>query len=493
MTVTEPRATAALLLVSGAVLVVSALLSRVSARSGIPLVLGFVGLGMAVGSEGIVGYRLGEDYGLAFRLGSCGLALILFNAGLQTPTTMFRRYFRPALALATVGVVITGGLVGLVAHLLGFAWLEAFLLGAIVSSTDAAAVFSVLRAGGVELHERVGATLEVESGLNDPMAVLLTLTLTEAIEQGGTFHATALLGILTDLGIGAVAGLVLGRLAVAVLRRVQLTIAGLYPVLTIGIALFTFGFTTLIHGSGFLAVYLAAIVIGDARLPYKDALVRFHDFVAWGGQVVMFVVLGLLAFPSRLVSVALPGVALAAFGAIVARPLAVAACLLPFRYQPREIAYVGWVGLKGAVPIVLACIPVIAHAPGADRIFNVVFFVVVVSAALQGSTVRALTLKLRLGRGMPRARRASLEMTATRPLQSELVVFEIEPASAVVGVPVAEIPFPEGSAAMLIVRGDELVVPRGNTVFEPADVVHVFCRAADRPLLELLFGKPSAD
>jgi cell volume regulation protein A len=492
MSVTEPRITAALLLVAGGVLVVSALLSRLSARSGIPLVLGFVGLGMACGSEGIGGIAF-ENYRLAFRLGSCGLALILFNAGLQTPTTMFRRYFRPALALATVGVGITAVLVALVAHLLGSSWLEALLLGAIVSSTDAAAVFSVLRAGGVELHERVGAILEVESGLNDPMAVLLTITLTEAISSGESLHASALLSILLNLGIGAVAGLALGWLAVAVLHRVRLTITGLYPVLTIGLALVTFGLTTLLEGSGFLAVYLAAIVIGNAKLPYAGALVRFHDFVAWSGQVVMFVVLGLLAFPSRLVSVALPGLVLSAFGAIVARPLAVAVCLLPFRYQPREIAYVGWVGLKGAVPIVLACIPVIARTPGANHIFDIVFFVVVVSAALQGSTVRALTLKLRLGRGMPRAHRAALEITATKALQNELVVFEIEPASAVAGVSVAEVPFPEGSAAMLLVRADELIAPRGNTVLQPGDVVHVFCRAADRPLLELLFGKAAPD
>lgn len=492
MGVTEPRTTAVLLLAGGAILVVSALLSRVSARSGIPLVLGFVGLGMASGSEGLLGYAF-TNYELAFRLGYGALALILFNAGLQTPVTMFRRYLPPALVLATVGVLVTAGLIAGVARLLGFGWLEALLLGAIVSSTDAAAVFSVLRAGGVELHERVGATLEVESGLNDPMAVLLTITLTEAIASGHSLSSSALLTVASDLAIGAGAGFVLGKLAVAVLRRVQLTIAGLYPVLTIGIALLTFGVTAMLHGSGFLAVYLAGIVIGDAKLPYKGALVRIHDFVAWAGQVLMFVVLGLLAVPSRLVSVAVPGIVLAAFGAFVARPVAVVGCLLPFRYRPRELGYVGWVGLKGAVPIVLACVPVIEHAPGAARIFDLVFFVVVVSAALQGGTVRALTSKLRLGRGTPRARRTSLEITATKPLQSDLVVFEIDDASAVVGASMVEIPFPEGAAAMLIVRNDELIVPRGNTVLEPGDVLHVFCNAADRPLLELLFGRPGAD
>jgi potassium/hydrogen antiporter len=492
MGVTEPQSTAALLVAAGAVLVASALVSRLSARSGIPLVLGFVGLGVACGSEGFLRYPF-EDYELAFRLGCGALVLILFSAGLQTPVTMFRRYLRPALALATVGVVITAGLVAVIARLLGFAWLEALLFGAIVSSTDAAAVFSVLRAGGVELHERVGATLEVESGLNDPMAVLLTIALTETIASGESLSATALLWVVRDLAIGTAAGFGAGKASVFVLRRLQLAIAGLYPVLTVGIALLTFGVTTLLHGSGFLAVYLTAILIADAKLPYKDALARVHDFVAWAGQVAMFVVLGLLAFPSRLASVAVPGVVLAAFGAVVARPLAVAACLLPFRYEPREIAYVGWVGLKGAVPIVLACIPVLAHAPGATRIFDLVFFVVVVSAALQGGTVRALTLKLRLGRGTPRARRTSLEITATKTLQSELVVFEIDSASAVAGVAVSEIPFPDGAAAMLVVRSDELIVPRGNTVLEPGDVVHVFCRGADRPLLDLLFGQVSAD
>ncbi len=488
MVVSEPRTTAALFFAAGAVLVVSALLSRVATRSGIPLVLGFVAVGMVCGTEGLGGFDF-EDYALAFRLGSGALALILFHAGLQTPKTKFRRYLKPALVLATLGVAVSTALIATVAHLLGFGWLEAILLGAIVSSTDAAAVFSVLRAGGVELHERVGAILEVESGLNDPMAVLLTVTLTEAIALREPLSVMALVGVGRELLIGALLGLVAGKLATLGLTRIQLTITSLYPILTIGIALATFGLTTLLHGSGFLAVYLAAIVIGDAKLPYQAVLARAHDFVAWGGQVAMFVVLGLLALPSRLLSVTAPGMALALFGAFIARPVAVALCLLPFRYRAREIVYVGWVGLKGAVPIVLACVPVLAGVPGAARIFDVVFFVVVVSAVLQGMSVRGLTMKLHLGRGARPTRRASLEIMATKTLQNELIVFEVNEASAVAGARILDIPFPEGSAAMLIVRGDELVAPRGDTLLTQGDVIHVFCRTDDRPMLELLFGK----
>lgn len=491
MAVTEPRSTAVVLLLLGALLVTSALLSRVSARSGVPLVLGFVGLGLLLGEEGIghIGFR---SYTQSFRLGTTALVLILYDAGLHTPKTTFRRYLAPATVLATLGVAVTAGLVAVAAHLFGFSWSIAFLLGAIVSSTDAAAVFSVLRAGGVELHERVGATLEVESGLNDPMAVILTLGITESLASGQPMQLTSLLFVLRELVVGSVVGWAIGALAGASLKHLQLAVTGLYPVLSIGIAFVTFGIASFAHGSGFLAVYLAGILLGNAKLPYKAALERVHDFVAWIGQVGMFVVLGLLARPSNVVAVAAPGIGLAAFGALVARPLAVAVCLLPFRYRMKEIAFVSWVGLKGAVPIVLACIPVMAHVPAAFEVFDVVFFVVVFGAALQGSTVRALTKKLKLGRGLPRARRAALEITAARPLSHELVVFEIGEASAVCGVEVADVPFPPDAAAMLLVRGDDLLAPRGSTVLQPGDVVHVFCRQEDRPMLELLFG-PAGD
>ena len=483
----EPRTTALALLIAGLVLGACVLGSRLSARSGVPVFLLFVVLGMVLGEEGL-GRIVFEDYALAFRLGSIALVLILFDAGLKTPVTTFRRYLVPSLLLATVGVLLTAVIVAVAAHAAGFSWLEALLVGGIVSSTDAAAVFAVLRMGGVKLHERVGATLEVESGLNDPMAILLTVALAEALASGHSPSWTVLLGVLVELAIGAAAGLGAGVVARAGMRRLELPVAGLYPLLTIAFALATFGATTMAHGSGFLAVYVAGIVMGDATPPYKPLLTRVHDFSAWLGQVGMFVVLGLLAYPSRLALAALPGIVVALVLAFVARPLAVAACLLPLRYRAREIAYVAWVGLKGAVPIVLACIPVLLHAPAATRIFDVVFFAVVLSALLQGSTVRWLTRRLGLGRATGRSEAPVLEITATRPMGHELLIFDVHSASAVCGVDVVDIPFPEDSAAMLLVRGDELLAPRGTTTLAEGDVVYVFCRAADRVTLELLFG-----
>lgn len=485
---TEPRATAIVLLVAGVVLAASVLSTRLAARSGVPVFLLFVLLGMLAGEQGVGGIAF-DDYGLAFRLGYGALVLILFDAGLNTPLTTFRRYLGPSLLLATAGVLVTALLVACVARLAGFAWIEALLLGAVVSSTDAAAVFSVLKTGGVQLHERVGATLEVESGLNDPMAILLTTTLAGALASGKNPEWTEIGVVLLELAVGAGVGLASALAVRPLLRRLELPAAALYPVLTVGFAFLVFGAATLVHGSGFLAVYLAGMILGGARLPYRPVLTRIHDFTAWSGQVGMFVVLGLLATPTRLVSVAVPGVAIGLFLALLARPIAVALCLVPFRYRAREIAFVGWVGLKGAVPIVLACIPILARTPGATRIFDVVFFAVVVSAALQGSTVRAATKWLRVGRGSSSVvRRAVLEITATKPLAHELAVYDVHPASAVCGATLADLPFPESAAVMLVVRGDELLAPRGSTELGEGDVVYVFCRTEDRPEFDLLFG-----
>ena len=484
----EPRATAIALLVVGIVIAACVLSTRLAARTGVPVFLVFVLLGLAAGEEG-VGKIAFDDYGMAFRVGYAALVLILFDAGLNTPLTTFRRYLAPSLVLATIGVVITAGLVAVVAHAAGFLWTEALLLGAVVSSTDAAAVFSVLKTGGVELRERVGATLEVESGLNDPMAVLLTTALTSALVAGHAPEWTAMGGVLVELLVGALVGVALGWAARKGLLRLELPVTALYPVLTLGISLLVFGAATLVHGSGFLAVYVAGMMIGDARLPYRAALARIHDFTAWAGQVGMFVMLGLLASPSRVMAVALPGLAIGLFVALVARPLAVLLCLVPFRYKKREIAYVGWVGLKGAVPIVLACIPILAKAHAAEKIFDVVFFAVVVSAALQGSTVRLATKWLRAGKGVSTAHRAVLEITATRPLGSELLAYDVHAASAVCGVTLADIPFPETAAVMLVVRGEELLPARGPTELKPGDVVYVFCRADDRPEIDLFFGR----
>jgi cell volume regulation protein A len=493
MEIIEPGATAIILATFGVLLAVSLVSTRALERFGVPVALIFLVIGMLAGSEGIGGIAF-DDYALAFRFGTIALVLILFDGGLNTSMGAVRQTIRPAGVLATVGVVGTAGLVAAAAHYVGFAWPAALLLGAIVSSTDAAAVFSVLRGSGISLKRRVGTTLEVESGINDPMAVILTIALTENLLRpdvalGWHLALDALVEIVVGAGLGAAVGYG-GR---QLLSKLRLPSGGLYPVLTLALALIAFGVPTLLHGSGFLGVYVAALVLGDGALPYRAGLVRVHDALAWLAQIAMFLVLGLLAFPSRLIEVAWIGLALALFLAFAARPLVVALCLAPFGYTRRDVAYVGWVGLRGAVPIILATFPVLAGAPGAERIFDVVFFIVVVSALVPGGTVPWVTRRLGLESGDPPPPRAVLEIESMQPLSGNLMSFYIDEAVAVARVPIAELPFPEGSAVTLIVRGQELIAARGGTTLEPGDHAYVFARPEDVPFIQLMFGRPESE
>lgn len=489
----ELTSTALLLFAAGALLLLGTLASRISGRTGVPSALLFLAVGMLAGSQGLGGIAF-EDYRLAFRMGTAALTLILFDGGLNTPLELVRRWYRPAAVLATLGVVLTAAFVALGARLLGFSWAQAALLGAVVSSTDAAAVFAALRASGLQLKKRVGITLELESGLNDPMAVILTMAVTGFIVAGRPPGWGSLLQIPVQIGVGVLAGIGVGLLGRTLLRHVRLTVGGLYPVMSIALALLAFSVPSLLQGSGFLAVYLAGVLLGSSPdLPYRSGLVRVHDAAAWLSQVGMFLLLGLLVFPLELLDVTLPSIGLALLLAFVARPLAVLLCLLPFRFPFREVVYVCWVGLRGAVPIILGTFPVLAGVPGAERLFNVVFFVVVVNSLLPGATLAWVTRRLGLESKVPPPPTTSLEITATRPLGTELMSFHIGVASAVADARVAEIPFPAASAAMLIVRGDELIAPRGDTVLKSGDHVYVFSRAEDRTFIQLLFGRPEQD
>jgi cell volume regulation protein A len=455
---------------------------------------------MLAGAAGLAGSDF-ADFSLAFRVGTAALVLILFGGGLETPWSSVRRVLAPASVLATLGVLLTAGLVAAMARLLGLAWGEALLLGAVVSSTDAAAVFSVLRASGTSLKRRVGATLEVESGVNDPMAVILTTALTAALVASGgadvlpgrALAVRLLVDVVREMLIGGVIGYAIGRLGRWLLATVRLPAGGLYPVMTLALAMLAYAIPTLAHGSGLLAVFVAAIVLGHGPLPYRPGLLRVHDALAWLAQIAMFLLLGLLSYPSRLAGVAWQGLALALVLAFVARPLVVTLCLLPFRYGARESAYVGWVGLRGAVPIVLATYPVLARAPGATRVFDLVFFIVVVNALLPGATVQWLTRRLGLASTEPPKPRAVLEIESVQPLEGELLSFYVDRALAVVGVPMVDLPFPEGAAATLIVRGRQLIAPKGHTTLEPGDHVYVFARPEDRPFIQLMLGRPSGD
>jgi cell volume regulation protein A len=493
MSASEPQATALLLMTCGVLLAISVLFSRASQRFGFPIALLFLGIGVMAGSEGIGGIDF-DNYHFSFRVGVLALALILFDGGLNTPLSAVRRVAAPAGVLATLGVMGTAALVAVGAHFLGLGWREALLLGAVVSSTDAAAVFAVLRGSGLQLKRRVGVTLEVESGINDPVAVILTTVLTQNLLMPGAAAGWRIpVEIVVQLVMGGLAGAAVGYGGRYLLQRLSVPTGGLYPVMTLSLCLVAFGLATLVHGSGFLAVYLAGLLLGNGPLPYRTGLLRVHDALAWLSQVGMFLILGLLIYPSRLLDVAGVGLALALLLAFVVRPAVVWLCLLPFRYPSREVLYIGWVGLRGAVPIVLATFPVLAGAPGAERLFDLVFFIVVANALVPGGTVAWVTRRLGLQTKEPPAPQAVLAIESRQPLRGELMSFYIGEPLLVTGVPLEELPFPEGSAVALIVRGDALVPPTPGTTLQAGDHVHVIAQPEDRPLIQLMFGRPEEE
>jgi len=493
MHIDEPAATALFFTGLAILLALSALLTRAAQRVSVPVPLLFLLIGMAAGSEGI-GRIAFDDYRFAFRIGSAALMLILFDGGLNTSMTVIKQVLRPAALLATVGVIGTAALVALFAHALHVPWTIALLLGVVVSSTDAAAVFSVLRGSGIHLKRRVGGTLEVESGINDPVAVILTTILTSNLMSPiPTPWWRIIVDVILQIAVGGAIGFAVGYGGRFLLSRYRLPTSGIYPVLTLAFALLAFGAPTLLAGSGFLAVYVAALILGNGPLPYRGSLLRVHDALAWLGQVTMFLVLGLLVFPSALLDVAWIGLALALFLALVARPAIVALCLAFFPYTLRDVIYVGWVGMRGAVPVVLATYPVLAGAPGAERLFNIVFFIVVVNALIPGATVPWVTRRLGLESGDPPAPQAVLGIESLQPLNGELLSFYVDDALAVCGATLADLPFPPGAAVTIIVRGRELVPPKGDTRIESGDHVYIFARPEDLFLIQLMFGRPEAD
>jgi potassium/hydrogen antiporter len=487
----EPTTTALLLTAAGLLLVLSVLFSRPSERIGVPVVLVFLLIGLLVGSrlpEGFV------DFELAFRIGTVGLVLILFDGGLNTPFRQVRQYLAPASILATLGVVGTALIVALAAWLLGLGWMEALLLGAIVSSTDAAAVFSSLRGSGVQLRRRVGATLELESGLNDPMAVILTITLTSQLMGSDAFAVLPFVGgVVLQLLVGLGAGLAIGWLGTRLLARIRVPAAGLYPALTLALALLAFGLPTLFLGSGFLAVYIAALMLGNQRLPYRSGILRVHDAMAWLAQISMFLVLGLLAVPELLTAAGWRGLVLALTLALVARPLMVLLCLWPFGYKLPESGFISWVGLRGAVPILLATYPVLAGVGGASELFHLVFFVVVVNALIPGATVRWAVQLFNVERAGAERPSPVLEINAIEALPVQIISFRLDPAAIVTGHRAGALPLPKGADILLLVRGQEALPVDDDTVLQANDHVHVMVKPDDKRSVELMFGLREED
>lgn len=478
-----------LLLVAGVLMVLGIFSSKFSARLGVPVLVLFLGLGMLAGSEG-VGRIPFENYELAHAIGTVALAFILFDGGLRSPLDSLRLAWRPSALMATVGVLVTSAVTGFVAmHVLDLSLLEGLLLGSIVGSTDAAAVFALLRSAGIRLQKRLGATLEIESGANDPMAIFLTVGAIQVL-SGETPLGLKLLELFAlQMGVGLVVGFAMGRLSVLLINRINLAAAGLYPVLTAACGVLTFGVAAVLQGSGFLAIYVAGLVLGNSKLVFQKGTFLFHDGIAWAGQIAMFVVLGLLSFPSALIDVAGPAMLIAAALILIARPLGVIPCLLPFRYSWRELTLISWVGLKGAVPIILATYPLIAGLPAGPLIFNVVFFVVLLSAILQGGTLSWFARLLRLDVPPEPEPPLSLEITSLRDVDAEIVDYAVGADSPVAGRFLRDLVLPEGAVVAMIARDKTLIPPRGSTEILAGDHLFVVVNHESRPPSDRVFAR----
>jgi cell volume regulation protein A len=480
------------ILVGGILILLSIASSKFSARLGVPVLVLFLALGMLAGSEGFGGIEF-EDYHLSYALGTVALAVILFDGGLRTPVESIRIAWCPALLLATVGVFVTAIVTGLAASsFLGLSLLEGLLLGSIVGSTDASAVFALLRSGGVRLPPRLAATLEVESASNDPMAIFLTVGLVEVLANRVGFGVGLAWLLVTQMTVGAIAGLAAGYGAVWLVNRINLEAAGLYPILISACGLLAFGVAATLSGSGFLAIYLAGVVIGNRRVVFRRAVFLFHDAAAWLAQIVMFVVLGLLSFPSRLLAVTGQGLLVAVVLMLLARPAAVVLTMLPFRFDRRELTLLSWAGLKGAVPITLATFPLMAGLPHAELLFNVVFFVVLVSTIVQGWSLAPLARWLGLQAPPEPPPPVTLEISSLGHVEADIVDYTVGADSRAAGRLVRELALPDGAVIALVSRDGAIIPPQGDMRVRAGDHVTLVIHQGVRPMVDRVFSRGEA-
>jgi potassium/hydrogen antiporter len=476
-----------LILAAGALLALGIGLTMAAGRLRVPGLVLFLLLGMAIGSDG-TGWIDFDDVGLTQTIGIIALSLILFEGGLAAGWGEIRPVLATGISLATVGTLVTAVVTGLAAAwLLDLTTLQGLLLGATLSTTDAAAIFAVLR--GSQLRRRLARTLEAESGLNDPVAILLVLGFIEWIQQPD-YGPEQMLGLMAvELSVGAAVGLALGWLAVESFRRLEFATTGLYPVASIATAALAYGLADTLHGSGFLAVYLAGLALGSGRVPARRTVADFHAGVAWVSQIALFLTLGLLVFPTELGEIAVDGLLVAAVLMFVARPLAALIATRVGGFSVRESILLGWAGLRGAVPVVFATFPVIEGVEGADQLFNIAFFVVLTSALLQGATFDPLARALRLTTSEPALPRPLIEIGRVRRLGADVVEYPVGEADAIVGRVVNQLGLPRDALVSVIVRGDEALLPRGSTELEAGDRLHILVREPVRREVEGLFER----
>ncbi|HHR6136735.1 TPA: potassium/proton antiporter [Providencia alcalifaciens] len=481
-----------LILLSSILILLGIFSSKLSARLGLPMLVMFLFIGMLAGEDGL-GRITFDNVNVSYAVGSLALALILFDGGLQTSVKSIKLVWKPAFTLATFGVLITAGITGLAAaYILGIPLLEGLLLGAIVGSTDAAAVFSLLRNAGIYLNERLQATLEIESATNDPMAIFLTVGLLQLLMNQQSSGSELILLFISQMGIGAIVGISVGWISIKIINKIKLLAAGLYPVLVAACGLFSFGVASNLDGSGFLSIFVTGVVIGNHSFVFQRNTFLFHDGLAWLSQIIMFVMLGLLVNPSSLLEVWQEGLLIALVLTFISRPLAVVPVLKLFRFTRNEITLISWVGLRGSVPIILAIFPFIYGLPGANLIFDVVFFVVLISATLQGSTLPYFARKLNLMQPPPLLPAATLDITAVDQIDADLVEYTLGEDCSAVGRRLSQLALPDQTVIAMITREKSVLPPRGSTILMANDHLFVVLKPQNRLFLERLFSEQTS-
>lgn len=475
-----------IILLAAILIIFGILSSKLSARLGLPVLVLFLMVGMLAGEDGPGGIVF-DNAQIAHALGSLALAIILFDGGLQTPMASIKQVWKPASVLATLGVLVTSAITGVAAaYILDVSLFYGLLIGAIVGSTDAAAVFSLLRNAGIHINPRLKSTLEIESATNDPMAIFLTVGLLEVMVKGLEPGTGLLMLFIQQMGIGSAVGLAGGWLSVRIINRIHLTTSGLYPVMVAALGLLAFGVAANLGGSGFLAIFIAGVVIGNSRFVFQRSTFLFHDGLAWLGQIIMFVFLGLLINPSSLLDVWLEGLCIAAVLILIARPLSVLPVLKIFGFNAREMTLVSWVGLRGSVPIILAIYPLIYGLPGAELIFSVVFFVVLISATIQGSTLPWVARTLGLTEPPPVTPAATLEITALGDVDADIVEYQLGGNSRAANRRLSQMALPDGTVVAMITRGNEVIPPRGSTLLHAGDHLFIAMKPEAREFVDLV-------
>jgi len=479
-----------ILLLISVLILVSVVMTKLSSNLGIPALLIFLAIGMLAGTDG-PGHIYFDDFKLSQEIGVVALVFILFSGGMDTKWQCIKNAMGGALGLSTLGVALSTLVIGITMHLIfSFPIFEGLLIGAIISSTDSAAVFSILRTKSLRLKSNVRSLLEVESGSNDPMAIFLTLVLIETVKFQGFDILHFLFFFVMQFGVGAVVGIGMGKLLVIIMNKLKLPNEGFYPVFAITYSVLVYSVTAILNGSGFLAVYLAAVVIGNSEFVQKKSLLRFFGGIAFLGEVAMFLTLGLLVYPSQVFNVALIGLSVSAILILLARPISVFVSLMFSKYKFREKTLVSWVGLRGAVPIILATFPITANLENGLYYFNIIFFVVLTSVLIQGWSLPVVARTLKLILPETKTKKVPIEIDSEMSKSSDLVDIIVPDGSPVVGKPLAELGLPEGCLITVIYRDDEYIIPSGSTSLEGGDAIIMLLKSEHKEKVKEIFRKP---